>query len=165
LTLSGTFFKTEYSKRIDFIGSGYKQVAGGYSQGAELEASWQPIENLKLSMSYTRTFAEAGGRSITGIPRNLWGLNFDWMFLNRFRYNLDLTYKGKEQITIFSIPSFTSEFIDQESYTKVDMKLSFDLNDTWDVWVRGDNLFDAEFLEDGFRNPGAQFFGGVSMEV
>ena len=138
---------------------------GGYSQGAEFELKWKPLKNLQLAPSYTRTFSEADGRSATGLPRNLFGFNLNWKFLNRFHYHLDFTYNGGEQIALFSVPSFTTKFVDQKAYTKVDMKFSFDLNDYLTLWVRGDNVFDANIREDGFSNPGAQAFGGVSMEV
>jgi outer membrane receptor for ferrienterochelin and colicin len=138
---------------------------GGYTQGAEFELKWEPIKNLLLASSYTRTFAEADARSSTSLPRNLFGFNLDWRFWNRFHYHLDFTYNGSEQIALFSVPSFTTKFVDQKSYNKVDMKLSFDLNDYLTLWARGENVFDANIREDGFGNPGAQAFGGVSMEV
>lgn len=165
ITASGTFFKNEFSRRIAFIGRQYAMREGGYNQGGEFELKWRPIENLQLAASYTRTFSEADGRSVTGLPRNLFSLNLDWKFWNRFHYHLDLTHNGKEQIALFSIPSFTTKFVDQKSYEKVDMKLSFDLNDHLTLWARGDNVFDANIIEDGFQNPGAQAFGGVSMEI
>ncbi len=165
ITFAGTFFKNEFSRRIAFIGRQYAMREGGHSQGGEFELKWQPIKNLQLGASYTRTFSEADGRSITGLPRHLFGFNLDWEFWNRFHYHLDFTHKGREQIALFAIPSFTTKFVDQKSYTKVDMKLSFDLNDHLTMWTRADNAFDSDILEDGFRNPGAQAFGGVSMEI
>lgn len=165
VSLAATFFKNEYSRRIVFINGGYNPREGGHSQGAEFEAKWQPLKSLSFGSGYTRTFSEADGASITGLPRHLWSLNADWQFLNRFQYHLDLTHRGNEEFQVFSLPTFTTATLHQGSYTKVDMKLTFDMSDSWQLWVRADNLFNALILEGGFRNPGAQFFSGVSVEV
>lgn len=165
VTMGAAFFKTEYSKRIIYTNRVYDRVDGGASQGLEFECIWQPIKDLKLGGSLTKTFAKADGQSIPETPRTAFGLNASWKFLNRFQYSVDLTYQGDQQALFFGNVSPYVRLMDQDSYTKVDIKLGFDINDHMTVWLRADNVFDAEFTERGYRNPGAQFFGGISMEI
>lgn len=164
LALTSTFFRNDYSRRIRFIGGAYANVSGGYTRGIELEAAWEPSKNFHLGLAHTTTFAESDGTTRPSVPRNLFGLNLDWRFLEKFQYNFDLTLKGDEQVEVFATPSFTSELIDQKAYVKADMKLSYEVKDGAKAWFRVDNVFDEKIIEDAYVLPGAQYFGGVSLD-
>ncbi|MDP3920529.1 MAG: TonB-dependent receptor [Candidatus Omnitrophota bacterium] len=164
--VAANVFATEYSKRIAFLGGTYTFVDGGYTRGAELEAEFHPFDNMTIKGSYTRTMGELDGESLVNIPRNMFGLDFFWRLHERVDIGVNLSHRGREQTVIFGgAPTFPRLLLSEGSYTKVDAKLGVRVSDNLTVWLRGDNIFGAEFVEAGFRNPGAQFYGGTSVEL
>jgi len=158
-------FRTEFDKRIVFGQGSYENVEGDFSRGGELESIWIPNENLRISTAYTRTIAESNGQVAPSLPHNLFGMNVDWEFLEKFKYHFDLTYRGVETVQLFATPSFTSEFVRQNSYVKADTKLGFAVTENAEAWFVVENIFNEKIVEEGFRNPGRMVRGGVTIKI
>ncbi len=96
----------------------------------------------------------------------MWGFDVVYQFLKRFKFFVRGTFMGKNNINIFlSEPTFNVVRTTSDDYFKLDAVLSFDVNKNCEVYVRGENIFNADIQENGFRGIPAMVFGGVKVKI
>ncbi len=184
--LSATAFFNRFSDLIEFTflaapgTPNYVNVERARSRGLELEGFVSPVTDLRLGGRYTfnptrvtDTGTIAGDNFLVGRPllrrsRHVGGL-FAEFARNRYRFRLDLKFKGRREDVQF-FPDFSSQRVALPSYWKADFGVTipiFPLSDTRGdlaVVVRGENLFDRDYQEiAGFQSPGRSVFGGVEV--
>ncbi len=144
---------------------GYLNFPGGISRGVEAYFEAAPFRGTSIRSAYTYTNAD---RFVPGVgllpqfvtPRHMFGLSASQRYRS-FVFALDANHTGE-----FIGPVFPAE-LTFDGYTKVDLFLSYEksLNDrvVMTLFGGGENIFDQEYFENGFRAPGAVGRGGIKF--
>jgi vitamin B12 transporter len=153
IRLSGTYFHTDYTNLISFIGldvfpfATVVNVGKARSQGLEFTADADLWYNLVASVSYTYTDTKdlTTGNPLPRIPKNSW--------------NIGLTWQPIPKLTLFTqIYIRSSQFdnfgdIMNSGYTRVDVGGTYELLGKHglfqglDATVRIQNAFNAQYAE------------------
>jgi vitamin B12 transporter len=163
-TLSATWFKNEFTNLITMDWSKpwpwkYENTAKSHSQGLELTASVQPLEELRLNAgyTYTETKDDVSGKQLPYRPKNKASFDINYSFLKKANVNLGLVYVG----TRYADTANTQKMKD---YLLVNLAGSYDLTKNLQVFGRVDNLFDRQYEEvAGYGTPGIGAYGGVKV--
>ncbi|MBI3266259.1 MAG: TonB-dependent receptor [Chlamydiae bacterium] len=157
------YFQTDYDDLIDsevisldpFV-SRANNISEASIDGLELSGFVKPWECLTLKGSWTHLDAE---NDVTGEPlirrpddSGSVGAILKWQ---EWTLSTDATFVG-------SRPDFDKEL---EGYVKLDVAVSYQVNEHWAPYVRVENLLDDDYEEaSGFPAPGILVFGGVRGE-
>ena len=125
-------------------------------------------QSVTLSASYTYTDAtekDAGGQSIQELrrPRHMGSIVANYSFADtRGNLNLDLRFNGTQQDLFFSPATFSSERVDIDAYTLLNLAAAWKLTSSMELTARVSNLLDEEYEEIlGFVRPGRGVFAGI----
>lgn len=165
--VKATLFYTEIDDLIDFdgaataCGSGfgcYGQVPGTTtSQGLEVSGAYALSDRVLLSGSYTYTDAKTEGTRLARTPRHDLALGVSAEITQRLHGALDIRHVADVEPSAFA-PADNKV----GDYTLVGARLSYDLSDTSEVYLRVDNLFDEDYeTAGGFNQPGRAFYVGL----
>jgi outer membrane receptor protein involved in Fe transport len=186
LRLGATYF---YNRLQEIIVSSslfqQENAKGGLSRGMELFAKAAPATGLDLNLSYTytnadfvpasdlltsdNTVAEAGvARAIEGIPTHHWsaGLNYRRQF-----WDFNLQYVGISGYTqgLFSPRFFREVLFPFEGYQRINASIGYTLplsdESSVEFYLKGENLLNYEYFEDGFTTPGTMFRTGIQYRL
>lgn len=160
-TLGATWFRNEYSQMIDFdmVTWKYTNVAKAHTQGLELTAALQPVDDLtlKAGYTYTETKDDLTGKQLIRRPKNKLTFDANYSFLKKANVNLGLVYVG----TRYSDTANTTKMKD---YLLVNLAASYNVTKNLQVFGRIDNLFDRQYEEvAGYGTPGIGTYGGVKV--
>lgn len=160
-TLGATWFRNEYSQMIDFDMTTWKynNVAKAHSQGLELTAALQPVDDLtlKAAYTYTETKDDLTGNQLTRRPKNKLTFDANYSFLKKANVNLGLVYVG----TRYADTANTQKMKD---YLLVNLAGSYDITKNLQLFGRVNNLFDRQYEEvAGYGTPGIGAYGGVKV--
>lgn len=183
LRFGATYFYTRLQRVIAFTGfsvdplglrrfSGFTNRPGGLARGVESYLEAAPFRGTDLRASYTYTNSDRfvpslGLQAEYVIPQHLFGLTFNQRYRS-FLFNFDLNRTGSYIAPVFenNFP-FRSANLRFKGYTKADLFMSYEhaLNDRVTILFFGgaDNIFAADYFENGFRAPGAVGRGGASF--
>ncbi len=103
----------------------------------------------------------AGGELVRR-PKNSGGVTANFHY-KRLNLNVDATFVGnrKDRTFVFGRPPVEIN----KGYALVNLMLSYDLFQSWQIYGRAENITDADYDEVlGFQSSGALFFGGVKMK-
>ena len=159
LFLSSTAFSYDIANKIDFSYATFRYANEGtyQSKGLETSARLQVSRELDFTLGHTYSDAQyANLREAERVPRNVYSLASNWRVLND-RLNLNATvYSLSSQ---FSTQSSASK---QPGYTLVNLASQYELNESAQLWLRVDNLFDKDYEEiESYQTAGQSFYGGV----
>lgn len=165
--LSVTYFQEDVDDLIVFSGGTYLNVDNAESQGIEVELKKRFTENLSGRAFYTFTDSEdPAGMKVAGIPEHLWGLDVLYQFLKKFTLLVRATYNGENNFDVFTfVPVPGTVRVEADEYFKVDAVLSCQVHENAEVYVRVENLFDEEIIENGFEGTPGMVFGGVKIKI
>ena len=92
------------------------------------------------------------------------GLFINYSFLEQANTNLEIIYVGERDDKSFS--SFPAGRITLEAYTLVNFAAHYNLFEFLRIYVRVENLFDAQYEEIfGFGTPGLSVYGGLKLII
>jgi vitamin B12 transporter len=184
LRFGATYFYTRLQRAISFTSfasdplnlnrfSGYVNRPGGLSRGVESYLEATPFRRTEVRASYTYTNSDQfvpalGLQREYVIPHHLFGLNINQRY-RAFVFNFDLNHTGDYIAPIFENDfPFRTAILTFKSYTKADIFVSYEraLSERVRLVLFGgaENVFDAEYFENGFRAPGALGRGGASFK-
>lgn len=160
-TLGATWFRNEYSQMIDFDMTTWKytNVAKAHSQGLELTAALQPLDNLglKATYTYTATKDDISGAQLARRPKNKLTFDANYRLMQKANLNLGLVYVGTRY-------SDTANTLKMKDYLLVNLAGSYDVSKNLQLFGRIDNLFDRQYEEvAGYGAPGIGAYGGVKV--
>ncbi|WP_424930980.1 TonB-dependent receptor plug domain-containing protein [Amaricoccus macauensis] len=158
--VSATLFWLEIEDLIeyDFATSAYAQSDGtSESKGVELAAAWEITEALSLLGSYTYTDAEdADGEDRDRIPRHDFSVSLAGA-VNRISYGLEARY-----VADYTDGGTADTENFDEDFTVVNARVAYALTDQAEVYLRAENLFDAEYqTARGYGTSDQAFFAGI----
>jgi len=170
LRLSVVYFNNDYDDFIAYYSdpvtftSTYVNLDKAEADGWEIELRLNPYKNLFVSANYTYTDTEdkTNGGDLLRRPEDKYSIVIDYDYQQKLHANLGVHYVGKR----VDWRTFTGDEIKGESYTRVDLALTYSLNEHIQFYSRIENLFDEEYQEvRGYDSAGFSAFGGVKLSL
>ena len=150
-----TYFEQRTRDLIIFtFTGGYQNVNRASATGFEFTLDYDLREDLTFQANYTITDAvdRATGDRLIRRPKNQAFASLNWQATEQLNTSISFTYNGRETDSAGPV----------EGWRRVDLRASYRLDDTWELYGRIDNLFDAEYQQvNGYGTPGISAFGGV----
>jgi len=157
IVLGATLFDQETENMIDFsYTAGYDNIALVDSQGVELTGAYAINNWLGIAASYTFIDSEDGnGNALARLPESTGHISASFDPDGPFSGAVLVRYNGEEANTDGS---------ELDSWTRVDLTGSYDLNDTVEIYGRIENLLDEEYQQIlGYGTPGLSGSVGVRL--
>ena len=157
IVLGATLFDQETENMIDFsYTAGYDNIALVDSQGVELTGAYAVNNWLGIAASYTFIDSEDGnGNALARLPESTGNISASFDPDGPFSGAVLVRYNGEEANTDGS---------ELDSWTRVDLTGSYDLNDTVEIYGRIENLLDEEYQQIlGYGTPGLSGSVGVRL--
>lgn len=141
----------------------YANVQKTEAEGVEASAQIQVTDGLTVSANYTWTDARNAsgankGKQLSRRPEHMGNLLVDYRWANGFKSGIAVRYSGE---------SFTSDAntVALSDYTLVDLRLSYPVNETVELYGRVENLFDEKYeTVQNYGTAGRGAFGGVRIK-
>lgn len=156
--VAATLFLLDIKDLIGFT-TRYEQVSGtARSRGLELAAAWGLTDSLTLSGAYTYTDADdANGAQRLRVPRHDLSVTLDGDVAARTNLALSVRYAAD----LPDEPFVTSSAF-ESSYTVVDARIGYALTDHAELYLRAENIFDAQYQTvEGYSTADRSFFAGI----
>ena len=157
IVLGATLFDQETENMIDFsYTAGYDNIALVDSQGVELTGAYAINNWLGIAASYTFIDSEDGnGNALARLPESTGHISASFDPDGPFSGAVLVRYNGEEANTDGS---------KLDSWTRVDLTGSYDLNETVEIYGRIENLLDEEYQQIlGYGTPGLSGSVGVRL--
>lgn len=156
LTLGATYFdqRTEDLIIFTFTG-GYQNVSRARAKGVELTVDANLTDSLSVNGNYTHTSAKDRDTDTVLVrrPKDQAYAAINWAPTDKLSGLISLTYNGRE---------LDSSGAYAPSWTRVDLRAAYKLNESVELYGRVDNLFDESYQQVlGYGTPGLSVFGGV----
>ncbi|WP_223786708.1 TonB-dependent receptor plug domain-containing protein [Marinicella meishanensis] len=144
------------------------QAGDSERQGLEFDWSGQISDDLGFAVNYTHTDATEPGPTGGDVaevrrPENMASASLDYRFAgDRGQLRAQLNYQD-DQLDVFFDPStFESSNVKLDAYTTFDVTFNWQLTDEYQVYVKGQNIFDEDYEEVlGYARPGAAYSIGL----
>ncbi len=137
-------------------------------QGFELNWAAQLHQQVGIKFNYTYTDAtevDASGKQVAEVrrPENMAFLSMDYRFAaNRATLYAQVNYQDEQLDVFFDPTTYVSSQVDLDAYTTVDLTFSWQLNPTFQLYAKAQNLFDESYEEVyGYARPGSAFAAGI----
>ncbi|OMG59415.1 TonB-dependent siderophore receptor [Brevundimonas sp. ZS04] len=140
----------------------YRNVQKTEAQGVELVGRMDVTERLNVSANYTWTDAKSAsgatdGKRLTRRPEHMANFAADYAFAFGLKTGVAVRYVGET----FNNDTNT---VKVDAYTLVDLRASYPINDTLEVYGRIENAFDEDYQTVlNYGAPGRGVFGGVRV--
>lgn len=151
-----TIFDTNIENQILFASSGYFNEAETDTTGVELTGRYDLVDWLSVSASYAYIDAtDTDGDSLVRIPEHSGDVTFSVDPDGPLSGAVLVRYNGEE-------PNTDGTTLD--SWTRVDVSGSYDLNDRAELFARIENLFDEDYQQIlGYGTPDLSGYVGVRL--
>lgn len=151
-----TVFDTDIENLISYAVTGYFNEAEVKTQGIELVGRVVLTEWLSVDANYAYIDAEdTDGNPQRRIPEHSGDVRFNVDPDGPFSGNILIRYNGEE-------PNNATSTVD--SWTRVDVTGSYDLNETVELFGRVENLFDEEYQQIlGYGTPDLSGYVGIRL--
>jgi len=164
VTLGATYFKNYFEDLIDidYATFRYFNIDEAKSEGVEVFAEIEPIEDLSIRINYTYTDTEdeTTGEELLRRAQDKFALDMNYRFLERGNVNLGLVYVGERD----DIDPISYARAESDDYTLVNLAASYQVTETIELFGRVENLFDEEYEEVlGYGTPDLSAFAGVKL--
>jgi len=138
----------------------YDNVQKTKAQGVELIGEIKPVDGLTVTANYTYTDAESNsgttkGKQLTRRPKNMGNLSVGYRWPVGLTTTVAARYVGK---------TFNNDTNTQvvKGYTLVDLRASYPINETLEVFGRVENAFDKDYQTIlNYGTPGRGAFVGL----
>ena len=157
LMLGATLFDQETENLIDFsFTAGYDNIAFVESQGVELVGAYTFTSWLNVSANYTYIDAEDGdGNELARLPETSANVTVSFDPEGPFSGAVLVRYNGEEANT---------NGTELDSWTRLDLTGSYDLNDKVELYGRIENVFDEDYQQIlGYGTPGTSGSLGLRL--
>jgi vitamin B12 transporter len=177
VTASATYFRRDVDNQIGFFdcfsGTDVRCSPGGVfrfgfyinnlktkADGVELEGEFKATDSLVLTANYTWTDAvnvggDFPGNKLARRPEHLANLGASWLWQSGLSTSVAVRYVGR---------NFTSDAntVATDAYTLVDLRGSYPISESMEVFGRVENLFDEDYeTVPTYGVPGRTAFLGV----
>jgi vitamin B12 transporter len=143
----------------------YVNIGKAETDGVEAFDAWQILPTLNLRADYTFTEAndEVLNQELLRRPKHKGTLNAEWQATDALSFDADLLAVSS---WIDGNRAFTIERLTAPGYLTADIAANYKINETFTLYGRVTNLFDANYQEPvGFLRPGRGVFGGIKANL
>ncbi len=158
-----TFFNLASDNTIlfDFSKPAYLNGGGGETQGLEYSIAALPVDWLNLRAAYTYLGkADVGGERLQRRPHNVFAIA-STVNLGFANWYTELRYRDSQRIEFFG----AEDTFKEDPFTILNTAITVPVSNSVELFVRGDNLFDTQYTDAGYRMPGISFFGGIRLKL
>lgn len=165
--IGATWFRNDFKDMINYLitdpltWDGHNaNIDKARTQGVELSASMQPLDDLTLKLSYTwlETEDRKTGQQLLRRPKNRIGFDAGYRFLKRGSINLGLLYVGSRY------DYGDTGYEKMGDYLLVNLAGSYDITKNLQLFGRIENLLDRQYEEIiGYGTPGIGAYGGFKV--
>ncbi|WP_292053555.1 MULTISPECIES: TonB-dependent receptor plug domain-containing protein [unclassified Brevundimonas] len=140
----------------------YENIQKTEAQGIEVTGAFDVTSALRIAANYTWTDAinasgASKGKRLTQRPEHMANLSADYAFASGLKTGVAVRYAGKAFAN-----AANSDALD--AYTLVDLRASYPVNDTLEVYGRIENLFDEQYqVVRGYGTADRSVYGGVRI--
>jgi len=154
--VSVTIFDTAIEDLIRFAFTGYFNEPEVDTRGIEVSGGLQITESLKASISYAYLDAKDGdGNTLSQLPEHSGDFTLSYDPEGPFSGAILVRYNGDELNTDGST---------LDSWTRVDLAASYDVNDHIEVFGRIENVFDEAYQQIlGYGTPDLSGYAGIRL--
>ncbi len=158
---SATYFQNRFKNLIGttmdamWNVSQYMNISKAYTYGIESELKFKPYDNISGGLSYTwmKTMDMSTDSELLRRPKNKLKLQVHWVIFPRFETDLIVRYTG---------PRMDSGQNKLKQYTLTDVTFNYELNRTFTIFARIENLFNIHYQEVRLiGEPGINAYGGI----
>lgn len=157
-----TYFNLAVDNLIDWPGAGYIQVPGTTrSQGVEASLTYAAADWLDLGGSYTYTDSRTPtGEQAARVPRHALTLFANARPAEKWTVSANLKYVSNS--TDLDFATWPATTVKLKDYVLVNAKVAYQLTDTTEVYVRGENLLNQKYQTVlNYGTPGISAFAGI----
>jgi vitamin B12 transporter len=153
-----TYFKQDTENLIDFsfaIG-GYENIAVVNARGVELEfgMDFSDAWSLATNLSYINS-EDGAGNQLTRLPKKTADMSLAWRPLAQVTTNVVVIYNDEE----------TDSFGTVDSWTRVDLSASYQVQDNIELFARVENLLDEDYQQIfGYGTPELSGYVGARYQ-
>ena len=154
-----TYFDQETENQIDFsFTAGYDNIAYVESQGVEVYGSYWFADWFGVSANYAYIEAEDGdGNRLARLPEHTGDVTFSIDPDGPLSGAVLIRYNGEETNSDFERTTL-------DSWTRVDLTGSYDLNEQIELFGRFENLFDEDYQQIlGYGTPDLSGYVGIRL--
>ena len=151
-----------------FLFTAQNKASDSSRKGIETILDTRLGRSFTLTASYTYTDAteiNAMGQPVPEVrrPRHMAGVSANYSFVDyRGNLNLNLNYTGSQKDIFFSPQTYTSDLVDIDAYTVLNLAASWKLTRSLEFTGRISNLTDEQYEEIlGFVRPGRAMYAGL----
>lgn len=140
LSVEVTYFNQRIRNQIDYQGGRYENLDRVNSKGWEVITTARPFSWVEVSANYTfqDTHENGAANQLRRTPEQLGSAHLTVFATDDITLGADLIYNGEE---------YESSTVTLESWTRVDLRGSYRINDNFDVYARVENLFNEEYQD------------------
>ncbi|OGW76481.1 MAG: hypothetical protein A3J52_01730 [Omnitrophica bacterium RIFCSPHIGHO2_02_FULL_49_9] len=164
LNVGVTYFHNDFTNLIDsvlnpdnFYSDQYKNVSSAQSEGIEVPLSFRFSDILQMKGNYTWLNTENGDTKKPLLRRanNKANLDLDIILTKKLKMNVDTSYVGHR---------FSAASVKLKRYSKTNLRLTYQVNPNWDVYLRIENLFNKKYEEvRNYGTPGFSAYTGLEI--
>jgi vitamin B12 transporter len=167
LRLGVTYYHNHITDLIttDPTATSYANIGLATTQGIESFLTYQPLEQLLLTIDYTYTEAtdDVLHQPLLRRPKNKGTFIATWQATHAWQWSLDVLSVG-DWVDI-SRDGFTSG-IDAPGYTTVNIATTYKLGTRWTLFARINNLLDRHYQNPvGFLQPSIGAYAGIKVTL
>jgi len=140
----------------------YENIASVVDRGVEVGLTLRPLSNLLVKANYTYVDPKdrEHHRRVERVPLNQWSASVFYSWRDRLKAYLGARFVGDR---VDSYGSHRTYYVN--SYTVVDGKLSYQVCKYFQLFVRGENVFNRKYEEaKGYQAPGASWYLGGKVQ-
>jgi len=132
-------------------------------KGIELSYEQQLFQSLLMGVNYTYIDAKnADDERLKKRPRYQSTLYATYMPTSQLKINMNGTYIGSRADVSIDPSSYATSSVDTGNYFVANTKVSYQVNKTWNVYVKANNLLDRYYQTvDGYASAGRSYYAGV----
>ena len=163
IELDLTFFNLASQNAIvfDYPNQTHFNGGGGENQGLEYSLTTLPFDWWKIRGAYTYLAkANVGGDRIQRRPYNVFSIASS-VRVGIANWYTELRFRDSEDLQFFGVTDRYRE----SGYTVLDTAVTVPVSSNVELFVRGNNLFDTDYTNSGYRMPGISFFGGIKLKL
>ena len=169
-TIDVTYFQQDLTDEIatNFVGfftSPVNLTGESERSGVEVSLSAALFDDLAIGAAYTYVDSEQpDGQDEVRRPNHIASFNAGYTFCEgRGLIDLNVQYNGEQEDLEF-INATPATRVTLDSYVLVNMAASYNVNESVELFVKGDNLANEDYQDVfGFNTPGAAVFGGIRV--
>jgi vitamin B12 transporter len=157
-----TFFNNQLHDKIEYIYTTSININGPTPQrGIEASLAVKLDESWSADIAYTYLHSRDDGQATVRRAANVGSVNLNWVSPDKaFGANLTLRYNGEQYDTNWA----TYSNVKLKSFTLLNLGGYWQINDTFQLYGRIENLTDATYSEVyGYRTPGRAAYAGLRI--